>query len=165
MNRRALGILLLLGLILRIAAAVNTKVINHDGARFTMSARAMLAGNIDAALNVEPRMPPLYPLLIVGLSKVTGDLGLAGVVISVPLRHAPRHSRLPDGAVDLGRPRRIPRGTRRRDSALNYPGVGRRLTEPLFRCVSFVGRVHLVRGRARQALASRARGSLRRTRR
>ena len=83
MNLRVLGILLLLGLVLRIAAAVNIKVINHDGARFTMSARAMLAGDLDTALNVEPRMPPLYPLLIAGLSKVTGDLGLAGAVISV----------------------------------------------------------------------------------
>src|SRR5262245_35499662 len=83
MNRRALGMLLLLALALRIAAAVNTKVINHDGARYTMSARAMLAGDLDSALNVEPRMPPLYPILIAQLSFVTGDLGLAGVAISV----------------------------------------------------------------------------------
>ncbi|HZN62505.1 MAG TPA: glycosyltransferase family 39 protein, partial [Planctomycetota bacterium] len=83
MNWRAFGVLLLLALALRVAAAINTRVINHDGARFTMSARALLAGDLDAALNVEPRMPPLYPLLIAKLSFVTGDLGLAGVVISV----------------------------------------------------------------------------------
>ena len=83
MNLRVLGILLLLALGLRIAAAINTKVINHDGARFTMSARAMVAGDYNHALNVEPRMPPLYPLLIAKMSWLTGDLGLAGVVISV----------------------------------------------------------------------------------
>lgn len=83
MNRRALGTLLLLALGLRIAAAVNTQVINHDGARFTMSARAILADDWDAALNVEPRMPPLYPTLIAGLSHLVGSLGLAGVIISV----------------------------------------------------------------------------------
>jgi 4-amino-4-deoxy-L-arabinose transferase-like glycosyltransferase len=83
MNRRVLGLLCLLALVLRVAAAVNTRVINHDGARFTMSARAFLAGDGDAALNVEPRMPPLYPLLIVQLWRLTGDLGLAGVIISV----------------------------------------------------------------------------------
>ncbi len=83
MNWRPLGTLLLLALALRIAAAANTAVINHDGARFTMSARAMLAGDWDAALNVEPRMPPLYPLAIAALSFLTGSLGLAGVVISV----------------------------------------------------------------------------------
>ena len=83
MKRSALGLLLLLGLVLRLAAAVTTTVINHDGPRFTMSARAFLAGDGDAALNVEPRMPPLYPLLIASLSRLTGDLGLAGVVVSV----------------------------------------------------------------------------------
>src|SRR5206468_11321546 len=41
------------------------------------------AGDWDAALNVEPRMPPLYPILIAGLSTVTGNLGLAGVLISI----------------------------------------------------------------------------------
>ena len=83
MNLRVLGIILLLALAFRVAAAINTKVINHDGARFTMSARAIVAGNWDAALNVEPRMPPLYPLLIAGLSKITGSLGVAGAAISV----------------------------------------------------------------------------------
>lgn len=83
MNWRVLALLCLLALVLRIAAAVNTKVINHDGARFTMSARAMVAGDVDYALNVEPRMPPLYPLLIVQVSHLAGDLGLAGVIISV----------------------------------------------------------------------------------
>src|SRR5688572_5029041 len=80
---RPLRLLLLLALILRIAAAVTTLVINHDGARFTMSARAMAAGDWDAALNVEPRMPPLYPMLIHGVSTVTGSLGRAGALISV----------------------------------------------------------------------------------
>lgn len=82
-GRRPIYALLLLALALRIAAAANTAVINHDGARFTMSARAIEAGDWDAALNVEARMPPLYPLAIAGLSAVTGSLGLAGVVISV----------------------------------------------------------------------------------
>ena len=82
-GRRPIYALLLLALVLRIAAAANTAVINHDGARFTMSARAIKAGDWDAALNVEARMPPLYPLAIAGLSALTGSLGLAGVVISV----------------------------------------------------------------------------------
>jgi 4-amino-4-deoxy-L-arabinose transferase-like glycosyltransferase len=83
MNLRAVGVILFLALALRAAAAINTKVINHDGARFTMSARAMLDGNLDYALEVEPRMPPLYPLLIALAAFFTGDLGLAGVLISV----------------------------------------------------------------------------------
>ena len=36
MNWRVLGLLLLLALGLRVAAAINTQVINHDGARFTI---------------------------------------------------------------------------------------------------------------------------------
>jgi len=80
---RPLGALLLLALALRVAAAANTAVINHDGARFTMSARAIRAGDWETALNVEPRMPPLYPIAIAGLSAITGSLGFAGVLISV----------------------------------------------------------------------------------
>jgi 4-amino-4-deoxy-L-arabinose transferase-like glycosyltransferase len=80
---KPLGALLLLALALRVAAAANTAVINHDGARFTMSARAIRAGDWETALNVEPRMPPLYPIAIAALSTATGSLGLAGVIISV----------------------------------------------------------------------------------
>jgi 4-amino-4-deoxy-L-arabinose transferase-like glycosyltransferase len=82
-GRRPIYALLLLALVIRIAAAATTAVISHDGARFTMSARAIRAGDWETALNVEPRMPPLYPTAIAGLSRLTGDLGLSGVLISI----------------------------------------------------------------------------------
>lgn len=83
MNRHALGALLLAALALRIAAAVNTHVINHDGARYTAGARAIQRGDWNEALHIEPRMPPLFPIAIAGLAPVAGGTGLAGVLISI----------------------------------------------------------------------------------
>ncbi len=80
---KALAAILLLALALRVAGAAGTRVISHDGARFTVMARAIQDGDWQAALHVEPLMPPLYPWLIARLGALVGDLRLAGVLISI----------------------------------------------------------------------------------
>lgn len=82
---KALLGLLLLALALRLAGALNTRVISHDGARFTVMARALQDGDWESALRVEPMMPLLYPLTIAKVSAATGDLRAAGVAISILL--------------------------------------------------------------------------------
>ena len=63
-ERNALLVLLTAAFAVRAAHALTALVIAKDGPRFTMMAQLFLAGRWDEGLDLWPRTPPLYPLLI-----------------------------------------------------------------------------------------------------
>ena len=76
--------LLLLAAVVRSYVAGVTYVIQRDGVTYVTLARQIASGQALEALSY-PLSHPLYPLLMAGLSKVTGDFVLAGAVISILL--------------------------------------------------------------------------------
>jgi 4-amino-4-deoxy-L-arabinose transferase-like glycosyltransferase len=84
-ERRLLASLLAAAFVVRVAAALTTLVVPHDGARFTLMARYFEDGRWDEGLSVWPPMSPLYPILIwlfgsgAAVSVVLGTLTLLPV--------------------------------------------------------------------------------------
>jgi len=70
-------------LVVRAVGAITNTLISRDGAVFTDRARWMLEGHPERALEVFPQMPTFYSTLIAFLGAFTGDLSVAGCLISI----------------------------------------------------------------------------------
>lgn len=81
-ERALLAVVLAAALALRLSAAVAGQVITHDGSRFLKMARLIDRAEWGRALEIQPHMPPMYPLLVRLGSLATGNFAAAAAGVA-----------------------------------------------------------------------------------